>query len=314
MLDSLLLSARCVVPVLLLIALGFLCRRIGWLRAEGTAQMDKVSFHVLLPTLLFQNIYTSDLRASFNGKMMLMALLLSLCTCGLSMLLSGVGKRDAPTRAALAQGMFRNNCVLYGLPIITALYGGTEAAGVFSMLLAMVIPLNNVLAVLIVTLLTSSQYDPKRLIKGIVTNPFVGSAVLGLCANLMGLVFPASIDKVIGNVASCATPIALMLLGASLMPGAVLKYRRDIAYGVGCKLLLWPLLFIPLMVAMGFRGIPLNALYLSIGTPCAVSAYTMAKEMGANGELAGHLVVFGAIGSILSIFLFLFAFSLLGLI
>lgn len=313
MLNSFLLSARCVLPVLMLIASGFGFRRAGWLRTEGVTQMDKVSFHVLLPLLLFQNIYSCDLKTSISAPMLLAAVLLSLCTFGLSILLSSIKKDSPPTRASLAQGMFRNNCVLYGMPIITALYG-QEAAGTFSMLLAVIIPLNNILSVLIISLLASRRFRLMHALGKAITNPFVISAALALSVNVSGLSLPHILQKFISDLASCATPIALILLGASLSFGSMRAYRKEIVAGVFTKLFLWPLLFLPLLVATGLRSVPLVSLYLSIGTPCAVSAHIMAKQMGADGDLAGHLVVFGAAGSILSIFMFLFVLSYLQLI
>ena len=306
MLNSFLLSARCVLPVLMLIASGFGFRRAGWLRTEGVTQMDKVSFHVLLSLLLFQNIYSCDLKTSINAPMLLAAVLLSLCTFGLSILLSSIKKDSPPTRASLAQGMFRNNCVLYGMPIITALYG-QEAAGTFSMLLAVIIPLNNILSVLIISLL-ASRFRLMHALGKAITNPFVISAALALSVNVSGLSLPHILQKFISDLASCATPIALILLGF-IGGKMVIESIR-----VFTKLFLWPLLFLPLLVATGLRSVPLVSLYLSIGTPCAVSAHIMAKQMGADGDLAGHLVVFGAAGSILSIFMFLFVLSYLQLI
>lgn len=313
MLNSFLLSARCVLPVLMLITLGLGFRRAGWLRSEGVLQMDKVSFHVLLPLLLFENIYRCDLKTSINVPMLLAAILLSLCTFGLSILLSSVKKGNAPVRASLAQGMFRNNCVLYGMPIITTLYG-QEAGGTFSMLLAVIIPLNNILSVLIISLLANHRFRLTHALRNAATNPFVISAVLALAVNLSGLSLPQTFQTFVSNLASCATPVALLLLGASLSFGSMHAYRMEIALGVFVKLFLWPLLFLPLLVKAGAQNVTLVSLYLGIGTPCAVSAHIMAKQMGADGDLAGHLVVFGAIVSIVSIFLFLFTLSCLQLI
>ena len=138
--------------------------------------------------------------------------------------------------------------------------------------------------------------------------------LLAQSVNVSGLSLPHILQKFISDLASCATPIALILLGASLSFGSMRAYRKEIVAGVFTKLFLWPLLFLPLLVATGLRSVPLVSLYLSIGTPCAVSAHIMAKQMGADGDLAGHLVVFGAAGSILSIFMFLFVLSYLQLI
>lgn len=313
MLESMRLSIRCVLPMLLLIALGMGVRKLGWLSERGVSEMDKVSFRLLLPLTLFRNIYTCDFHASFDLTLLLTATALSLLSFGIALLISGLAEKDAPKRAALAQGMFRNNCVLYGLPIITSLFG-QAATGTFSMLLAVIIPLNNILAVVILSLLTSGKRSVKALVKSVLLNPFVISAAIGLLLNLTGLHLPFFVEKAVGDLSGSATPIALFLLGASLRLGAIRGSKKNIILGVGVKLVGLPLLFLPILALLGMRGVALVSLYLTIGTPCAVSAHIMAKQMGADSDLAGHLVVFGAIFSMVTLFLFLTALSMLALL
>lgn len=313
MLESMRLSIRCVLPMLLLIALGMGVRRLGWLSDRGVSEMDRVSFRLLLPLTLFRNIYTCDFHASLDVPLLMTAVALSLLSFGIALLVSGLAEKDMPRRAALAQGMFRNNCVLYGLPIITSLFG-EGAAGTFSMLLAVIIPLNNILAVLILSLLTAGKRSVKSLAGSVLRNPFVISAAIGILLNLAGLRLPSFIEKAVGDLSQSATPIALLLLGASLRLGLTCGSRKDILMGVGMKLVGLPLLFLPVLVLAGMRGAALVSLYLSIGTPCAVSSHIMARQMGADSDLAGLLVVLGALCSMVTLFLFLTAFSMLSLL
>lgn len=313
MLESLLLSAQCVFPVLILIALGMLIRKMGWLTDDGISQMDKVVFRILLPVLLFQNIYTADFRTGFQPALLVYAAAFSLASFVISIIWSGIVEKNPPRRAALAQGMFRNNGVVYGLPIITAIYG-SSAVGTFSMLLALVIPMNNILAVVILTSLSGSRFQPLKTLKSVVTNPYVISAVLALGLKFCGVQLPKIITSVTQNLGQAATPVAMLLLGASLRFSAVRDYQRDIIWGVLVKLIGLSVLLLPIAIAFGVRGVPLVSLYLSIGTPCAVSSHIMAKQMGADGDLAGHLVVFGALGSIVTIFLTLTVLGTFGLI
>lgn len=313
MMESLILSAQCVLPVLMLIAVGMLIRKLGWINASGISQMDRVVFRILLPVVLFQNIYTSDFHAEFDSRLVLVSVLFSLISFIIAIFASGLVQKEPARRASLAQGMFRNNSMVYGLSIITALYGAS-AAGIFSMLLALIIPLNNILAVVILTLLTSKRFRPLALFQSILTNPFVIAAALGFAGRLLRIPCPSFISSSLQNLGQAATPIAMLLLGASLKFSAVQDYRTDIICGITVKLLGLSMILLPAAIALGMRGVPLVSVYLNIGTPCAVSSHIMAKQMGADGELAGHLVVFGAIFSILSIFLVLTVLGMTGLL
>ena len=79
---------------------------------------------------------------------------------------------------------------------------------------------------------------------------------------------------------------------------------RALAIGVLGKLVVMPFLFITAAVLCGFRGIELVSLMVLFMAPSAVSSYTMAQQMDADGELAGQQVVFTTAFSILTIFLF----------
>ena len=314
MIESLLLSVECVLPVLLLIALGIGIRRLKWVTEQGIRQMDKVAYRVLIPALLFKNIYDNDFRVSFDPALIVTAVVLCVLSFLLSVGIALFAQKNPPRRASLAQGMFRNNSVLYGIPILAAIYG-QAAEGSFSILLAFVIPLNNILAVVILSLLANgNKVSPLSVMKSILSNPFVIATAAAVTLNLTGVALPGTLHQVIGSLGGSATTIALILLGASFSFGAIGKYRGDIFIGVGVKLVLLPLLFLPPLVLLGFRGIPLVSMYLMSGTPCAVTSHLMAKQMGADATLAGHLVVFGALSSMLTIFVFMFAMNQLSLI
>lgn len=313
MMESLILSAQCVLPVLILIALGMLIRKLGWLGDDGISQMDRVVFRILLPVVLFQNIFTSDFHTGFDSQLLVTAVLFSTASFAISIFVSGLVQKHPARRASLAQGMFRNNCMVYGMAIITALYG-SAAVGTFSMLLAVIIPLNNILAVVILTLLTSGRFRPLAMVRSILTNPFVIAAVLAMVMKLLGVSMPQFATTAIQNLGQTATPVAMLLLGASLKFSAVRDYKMDIFWGIVVKLMGLTAVLMPIAIAMGMRGVPLVSLYLSIGTPCAVSSHIMAKQMGADGELAGHLVVFGAVFSMLSIFVVLTVFGMMGVL
>ncbi len=312
MTDSLSLSIQCVLPVILMIALGIILRKTGLIWDAGSAQMDKLCFKLLLPLTLFKNIYNSDFKTDFNGELILIAVALTLLSFAAAVALAFLKEKDAPKRAALAQSIFRNNSVVFGLPIMTVMYGQAQVS-MFSLILAFAIPLNNVLAVVLISLLTSKKISLAELVKRVAVNPFVIFCAAALLIKAIGLTLPQAGVKVVTDLAAASTPIALLSLGAGLHFGSFRQYAGDIIYGTAARLVLLPLLFMPLLVMIGVRGAPLTAFYFIIGTPCAVASYIMAKQMGADGTLAGHMVVFQSLFSCLTIFLTLLILGTLGL-
>ena len=78
------------------------------------------------------------------------------------------------------------------------------------------------------------------------------------------------------------------------------------------RLVVVPLIFLSLAVALGIRDVSLAALIAVYASPTSVSSFPMAQQMGGNGDLAGGQVVFTTVFSILTVFLWVFVLKSLG--
>lgn len=103
-----------------------------------------------------------------------------------------------------------------------------------------------------------------------------------------------------------ATPLALVVLGGSFRIEKINKNLKPLIIGVIGKLIIVPLIFIPIAIYLGFRGIELASVMIMLSAPVAVSSFTMAEQMEADGELAAQLVVFTSMFSVLTIFIYIF--------
>ena len=81
---------------------------------------------------------------------------------------------------------------------------------------------------------------------------------------------------------------------------------KQILIGVSGRLIFVPLVFLTIAIFLGFRDAELVVLLALLGSPCAVSSFTMTQQIGGDSELAGHLVVFGSTFSIVSMFFWIF--------
>ena len=288
--ESLLISLEIVLPLFLLMALGYVI---------------KVIFKIFLPLLVFCNIYNTELAESFNSQLLLYAVAGVLIQFVLSLCLAILLEKDNSRRGVMLQGMFRSNFVLFGIPISTALFGDT-AAGLASILIAVIIPMYNVLAVISLEMFNGKRPNVGKILLGIVTNPLIIGSVLGVLFVLFQIPIPTPIYDTITDISSIATPLAFIILGASFSFGDVGKYIKEVLLVLGAKLLVFPALFLGIALLLGFRDAPLAVLLTVFGAPIAVSSFTMAQQMGGDDKLAGQLVVFSSIFSIGTMFLLIF--------
>ena len=305
--DNFILSANVVLPLFITMMAGYAMKRLKWVNDAFLKQWNRLSFQFFLPILLFMNIYqtSGNLSEIFNAKLLLFAVAsILLCFLLLCFTIPKI-EPEAKRRGVLVQGIFRSNFVIFGLPVTAALYGDIGLATT-SIIIAVIVPLFNVLSVIILEYYRSGKADLKVVLKGIVTNPLIFGSVLGIVFLLAGIKLPYFIEKTLADTAKVATPQALVILGGSFHFSSIKHHWKSLLLGVGGRLLLVPMLFIPISIFFGFRNAELVTLISMFGAPTAVSSYTMAQQMGADDELAGHLVVFAALFSVFTMFLWIF--------
>lgn len=311
--DNLILSFNVVLPLFLSIALGYFLHRIGMIEDSVQKSMNKLCFRVFLPIYLFNSVYTTDISAAFDPKLMAFAIGGVLALFLLAMALVPRIEPDNAKRGVMIQAIFRSNFVLFGLPVVTSLCG-EEHIGPTSLLIGFVVPLFNVLAVVCLEIFRGGKPDARKILRGIATNPLIIASVLGVSMNLLGIPLPPGLKKGISDLGRVATPLSLVVLGAGFQVEKVHGYGRQLAVCISGKLVIGPLVMLALGTLAGFRGDTLVPLLALFGSPIAVSSYTMAEQMDGDGTLAASLVVLTTALSILTMFAFIFALKQLGLV
>ena len=310
--ESLIVSLNAVAPMFFMMLLGYFLKGIRFFTDDALKQINALVFKVLLPLQLFRSAFQADLEEVVNIPFLLWnegLVLLSFC---ILTLVSVRTVRESGKRAALLQGMFRGNIALVGMAIAETLFGA-EQTGTMAIVVAVTVPVYNVLAVLALEMFQGGKMPLLRILKEIATNPLIIGCLCGLICNLIGLQIPTLLYSPMDSLASAATPVALIALGASFHMERVSADRRAILVGVLAKLVFLPLVALSVGAALGFRGVELGTMAITFAAPTSVSSFSMAQQMGADADLAASMVVFTGMFSCLTIFLWTFALLRLGL-
>lgn len=306
--DNFIVSSKVVLPLLLMMLVGVGARRCGLADELVLKKMDAIAFRIFLPILLFQNLYMVDLSQAFNPMLMVYTIASVIVIFALSMWLIPVFEKNNQKRASIIQSIIRSNFLIFGLAIAVSLYGEGKAASV-ALLGSVFIPLSNALAVFVLEYYRMGKVNAKKIMLSIVKNPLVIAALLGLVVLLWGIQLPDFLKKTIKDMSGVATPLCLLTLGGSLRAADAKENARQITLGLITRMVLVPGIFLSIAALIGFRGEALLALLVLFASPTAVSSYTMAQQMGADGKLAGQLVAFTTGASLITIFLFVFIFK-----
>ena len=306
---DLIFSANVVVPIFLLIILGYFLTRIKLWDEHFLKVANQVCFKCLLPVLLFYNVATANIYEVFNLELIIYSCLCACLLCGVLFFIVPLFIKDKKRRGVMIQGTFRSNFLLFGVPLGLSI-GGNEGAVLAAVVAAFYVPVINMLSV--ISLYVFSDSDKKNLksaLLGIVKNPLIIGGVTGLIFSLIrnsiGFELPTMIDTTLSNIKSAATPLAFLILGGDLKFGNLFKNIKYSAMSVLGKVVLIPSVMLVLSSLLGFDKLEMAILIAIFATPNAVSSYAMARNYEADYELAGEIITLGTILSIFTMFVFI---------
>ena len=310
--ESFILSFHSIAPLFILMFLGYMLKKTKLLNKTICDGTNKVIFKIFLPTLLFYNIYKTDLGSVFDGNLILFTLLGVLTVFILSYFTVIHVTKDNAKRGVMLQGFFRSNYAILGLPLITYICG-EDSGGLSSLMVAVIVPFFNVLAVIALERFRDGQINIKKLLKGIVTNPLIIGCACGGLLLVSGITLPSFLEKSVKDVASIASPLALVVLGGSFSFSQIKEGIKELIITVTARLVVIPLVMISIAAVLGFRGEALACIMVAFGSPVAVSSFTMAQQMGGDEKLAAEVVVVSSAACLITFFVWIFALDSFGL-
>lgn len=165
-----LLSIRVVTPILLMLCVGMLVRRLGWVDEKTLNVMDRLGFKLLLPTQLFYSLYRTEWNVSVYGKPLLASIVIILIILVLALLIFGRLEPDPKRRGPVIQCEIRVNFVIFGMAIIASLYG-SENTGLIAIMASIIIPLTSTISAILFEVYRGGRVKPTMLLLNIIKIP-----------------------------------------------------------------------------------------------------------------------------------------------
>lgn len=289
--SNFLVSLKAVTPIFVLIGIGLLIRWQKLLTDEELKKVNRMVFQIFFFTMMFYDVYTTNISETFRPDLVIFAILALGAVYAASFAVVSWREASPRRRGAMIQAIYRSNFVLLGIPLMGNLFGEDQIA-VPIMMIAVVVPIYNVLGVVTLEFFRGGSYSLSGLIWGVLQNPMIRGALLGLFCLLLHVPVPAPILKPLAQVAAATTPLALIILGASFRFGTTVDHRPQLLLCIVSRLVLVPGAVLAMAALLGFRGVEFATLLSIFATPCAVAGFAMAQQMDSDADLAGNAVVF----------------------
>jgi hypothetical protein len=334
--DILIFAVNSVLPIILLVALGYVLKQKGFFTSEFLKIGNKTVFRVLLPVLLFTNLAQMESFAQLRADVVIYVMIAIAILFVVGLLLTTVTK-DCRQKGVLLQCVFRSNFALIGVPLAQLMAGekGVRSAAILS---AFTIPVFNILSVVALSVYTGSQTVStgakiRKILRDILHNPLIIGVLAGIlvvCLKPLLNYLPAGavafagkftfVETALEYLAKSSTPLALLVLGGQFELSHIKGLRRQITLGVTGRLLFAPVVGVGGAVVLQRLGVFSfdNGIYAALvalfATPVAVASAIMAEEMDNDGQLARQLVVWTTLLSAVVIFVTIVILRAMGLL
>ncbi len=279
-----------VLPIFLIMALGYAARCCGAVKRESVPGLNKLMFRWFMPIMLFNSIYKSDVSGVLQPKLLLFAAGTVLAVYFLSLGYVLLTEKEKERQSVMVQGLYRSNFVIIGLPLASSLVEGADLGPVV-LLISVVVPMFNVLAVITLEAMNGRRPGIGRLLLDIVKNPLIVGTAVGLVFLFTGIKLPSFLESTASQIAAAANPMLLFLLGAFFKFDGLRRYAKELVQVCLGRLVVIPGLALTAAMLIGVRGVEFAGMIAIFGSATAIASFTMAQQMGGDAELAGDIVV-----------------------
>ena len=290
--ENLIFSLNATIPIFLMMLLGMLFRKLGWMDEVFAAKMNKFVFLVPLPVLLFEQLATVDFSEVWDIKFILFCFVVTAISITISTLISLLWK-DRSIKGEFIQATYRSSAALLGIAFIQNIYG---TVGMAPLMIIGSVPLYNIMAVVVLSVFKpgNNSFDKalvKKTLKGIATNPIIIGIVAGFVWSALKLPMPTILHKTVSSIGATATPMGLMSMGATFEMKKATSKMKPTLVAVFMKLVGFCAIFLPMAALLGFRNEEMIAILVMLGSATTVSSFVMARNMGHEGTLSSGVIM-----------------------
>ncbi len=290
------------IPLYLLITLGFLLKKYQFPSNEFWPGMEKMIYFILFPILVFVAILKAPMDISLFGKLAILTLIPAV----ISALLQYVGflspSISRATFSSMFQGAVRNNTTI-SLIIVAWLVPDTGLAMIAVIVLIMV-PFNNITSVLVLLRYGKNenpQNNSASLWMGVIKNPLIIASASGLVLNVFGLKLPDPLLNTADFLGRSALPFGLLAVGAGLKFGSFFDNKLAILLSSMGKLVVTPALTYALCIMLNIETDIAKVVIIFSAMPTAISSYILAKQMGGDADGMAQIITFQIIAAALTL-------------
>lgn len=295
-------------PVVVLIGIGFLAGRLKLIRGEAVRDLSNLVFLVLVQALLFRSMATAQL-----DRLDLRSVALYYVVAGLMFLallfVQGLNSRSA----VLALAAIFSNTLMIGVPLVQLAYGEDGLVHLFTLISMHALVLLT-LATVVIELLVAREQEaagggPRRhigatvaqAVKNAIFHPVPLPIIAGFLYSLTGFGLHPIVERPLKLLGDAFGPVALVLVGVTLARTAIGSHLRGALVISVLKTVLHPLLMALAGWVFGVRGLSLAVMVVAASLPVGANVFLFSQRYHKAEELVTASVAVSAVIALITV-------------
>ena len=277
--------ASSLLPVVLLIGIGFAAGRLKLIRGEAVRDLSNLVFLVLVQALLFRTMATADL-ARLDLRSVALYYIVAGAMFFALLLIRGLNSRSA----VLALAAIFSNTLMIGVPLVQLAYGQAGLVHLFTLISMHALILLTLATVVLELLVAREQaaagLGPRRhiaatvaqAVKNAVLHPVPLPIIAGFLYSLTGWGLHPVVERPLKLLGDAFGPVALVLVGVTLAQTAIGPHLRGALVISVLKTILHPLLMWGAGRALGLTGLPLAVMVVAAALPVGANVFLFSQR------------------------------------
>lgn len=296
-------SYETIIAIVVMILIGYICRRMEFLRPEDAKTLNKIVIYIAIPSLIFMAMYTADLsHIQTLGTLTLTCITIGLICGGIAYIFSRLRNYPSKIRWSLVISSTLMNSGFLGYPVVLGVFGGV---GLVS---AVFYDVGSTILFIAFSILLMVAYGGtlRGVIRGsVLFPPFLG-VVLGILANLLHLPLGTVVPGILNYLGGATIPIIMLSLGLSLEFKEVYQHFSAASFVSVLRLVVSPLIAVFIASLFGLYGLNYSVSLVQAGMPSAMLGLVLAITYNLDVKVSAACIFLSTALSMVSLTVLIF--------
>ena len=291
---------RTTVPIFLLIALGFLSRKIGILKAGDERILSAYVYYFALPALFLVDLAGVNFTEE-NFRFILAGITPILIVLAVYIIAYLILKFSKETLYLLILNTVFGSLTFFGIPFLMFAFPTMESETLATLSAASISVVSVAVSITVLELYklresATKKEGLKRVAKRLSKNPLIASILFGILLALSRLEIPQPIWTPLHMLGSTTSTVAIFMLGVFLYGRKYSNMAKAFKLSL-LRTVLLPLIAVFIIMLLDVRGVARATLVIMHAVPVAISMIVLSERYDFHKETIASLILVSSLGA-----------------